>query len=536
MATGHGGADRPLPGYVLRDPIGRGATAEVWRGEPDGRPGRVVAIKRLRTDADRSSLEALRRDAEALAKLSHPSILPILDIVEDDPGVAIVTRYAAGGSLADWLGRIRGGLDPVQVADLGARVGAALAASHNAGIVHGDLKPANILFDAEGQPLVADFGASRLRGTSEPVIGTAEYLDPASLVDGRPSEATTDVYGLATTLYEALTGVPPYAGSSPQQTLAAADRGIHVPASDLVEVPTDLAATIERGLRREPADRFATIAEMASHLDESRRRLGSAPSSPPADTPAAIRPSMAPSARADEPHGPPPSPRERSGTTLFGPRPPTADAPPATPPGLDRRLLIVAAILVIAIPIGIVTWLSTSSADAPLEPTPGTDDRATDDSPGDGSEEAADDAIDVDPDERADGGSELRDPPPDCPDAVTPTLTAPTQPADVDGQGCSVPAAWDGRVLEVAIDGDLQRFDLPGDGQDMLLFGDFSCDGRETPALYRPSSGEVFVFPILDPDDEVTVRAQPDEVPDATARVVVDAQGCARVDLDPGTG
>lgn len=529
MATGQDGSGQPLPGYVLRDLIGRGPTAEVWRGEPEGRPGRVVAIKRRRIDTERTALEALRREADALARLSHPGILPILDVVADGPGIAIVSRFVPGGSLADRLGRSLGGLDAFQVADLGACVGAALAASHNAGIIHGDLKPANILFDAAGQPLVTDVGAARVRSTCEPIAGTVEYLDPASIVDGRSSGPMTDVYGLAATLYEALTGAPPYAGSSPHDTLEASDRGIHVPVAELVEVPSDLAATIERGLRRDPAQRFTTMAEMADRLDGSRRRLGSAPSGSPADAPPATTPSTDHPLRAD-PNGPPPAPRRHSTTTLFGPRPPT---------GPDRRRVLLAATLVISIPFGIVTWLGTGSGeDAPIEGIQAQD--TGDLRPVSPSTQGPDDPNDMDPDQSpgdpTEPAAEPRAAPPACPDRVTPTLRAPTQPVDVDGRGCSVPAAWDGQILEVAIDGELQRFDLPGDRQDTLLFGDFSCDGRETPALYRPASGEVFVFPTLDPDEEVTVRAQPDVVPDATAQVVLDVGGCARVELDPGAG
>lgn len=498
MATGHGASGHPLPGYVLRDRIGQGPIGEVWRGEPVGRPGRVVAIKRLLLDVDRAALAALRQDADALARLSHPAILPILDIVTDDPGVAIVTRYAPGGSLADRLGRLQGGLDAIQVADLGARIGAALAASHDAGIIHGNVKPTNILFGADGHPLVADLGAAHLRGSSDPLTGTAAYLDPASGADGRPRGPTTDVDGLAATLDAALTGVPPSAGPNAHETLAASDRGVHVPTGELMEVPSDLTAIIERGLHRDPAERFSTIAEMADALEACRRRLGSAPPPPP---PAAVF--------------------------------------PTTRPSTDRRLLLLAAALVISIPFGIVMWLATSSGgDVTIQHTlPAHPEDPARNEP---AVSAADEPTDGDPEQRtADPTEPVATPhaaPPPCPDAVTPILNAPTQPADVDGRGCSVPAAWDGQVLEVAIDGQLRRFDLPGDEPDTLLFGDFNCDGRETPALYRPASGELFVFPSLDPDAEVTVRAEPDLVPDATAEVVLDEQGCARVDLRTTAG
>src|SRR5690606_38993582 len=120
---------------------------------------------------DPSRIAELRREAEALERLSHPSILRLLDVVPDGPGVALVFPFAAGGSLAQRIAEAPDGLDATFVADLGARLARALASAHNAGLIHRDVKPSNILFDVEGQPLLADLGTALLRGESAPAAG-----------------------------------------------------------------------------------------------------------------------------------------------------------------------------------------------------------------------------------------------------------------------------------------------------------------------------------------------------------------------------
>jgi hypothetical protein len=161
--------DDELPGYLLHQRIGVGAASEVYRAEPVGSPGRPVAVKRLRIDAPPRAVDELRREAMVLARLSHPSLMRILDIVPDGDGVALVLPLAAGGSLAARLATADGGLEPAEAADLGARLASALAAAHDAGLVHRDVKPGNILFDAEGQPLLGDFGTARLLSERAPV-------------------------------------------------------------------------------------------------------------------------------------------------------------------------------------------------------------------------------------------------------------------------------------------------------------------------------------------------------------------------------
>lgn len=212
--------------YRLVSALGTGSSAHVFLAE-DVSLGRRVAVKVLQPALARDAVFLKRFEAEArsVASLNHPHILRVFDWGEDADGPYLVLEYLAGGSLRDLLDR---GvlLDQAQAARLGTEVAQGLAYAHARGLVHRDVKPANLLFDEEGRVRVADFGVARALAEAawtEPagaMIGTARYASPEQArglkVDGR-----SDVYSLALVLYESLTGQVPFTADTAAATLMA---------------------------------------------------------------------------------------------------------------------------------------------------------------------------------------------------------------------------------------------------------------------------------------------------------------------------
>jgi len=241
-----------VPGYDVAHLLGYGATGEVWLAR-EVATGEAVALKRLRCGGGMRERDRVRREAAVLAALEHPHLVRLRTVVTLADELVLVLDHAAGGSLSALMGA-RGTLLPGEVVTIATPLAQALAAVHARGVVHGDVSPANVLFTADGRPLLADLGVARLLG--EPVgvpEGTPEFADPA-VVAGAPPDASTDVFGLAAVCFAALTGVPPVAGGGPAP--------LHRLAAD---VPGELVDVIHAAMAPDPVDR-PTAAELASAL------------------------------------------------------------------------------------------------------------------------------------------------------------------------------------------------------------------------------------------------------------------------------
>jgi len=273
-----------LPGYDVQEVIGAGATGQVWRAR-ELSSGDTVALKRLLPDADPRAVEALRREASLLRTLDTPYVVRLRAVVDEGPSAVLVLDHAPGGSLANLLAR-RGALDPGEVITIGGPLAQALAAAHAVALVHGDVSPANVLFTADGMPLLADLGVARVAGERrDRVDGTAEYLDPAVAAGGEPDFAS-DVWALAALCHHLLAGTPPHAGDTVAADLDAAGNGGRAPLGLLAPTaPRALVAAIEAGLVADPGQRpdatgFASLLRRSHAAGPVRLHAGGGPLPP----------------------------------------------------------------------------------------------------------------------------------------------------------------------------------------------------------------------------------------------------------------
>jgi serine/threonine-protein kinase len=240
----------------------------VWRAR-DLQLERDVAVKLLHPHLlpDAVSRARLAAEARAAAALSHPAIVAVYEVDADGPTPALVMEYIAGGSLAARLAS-GGPLPPEAVARVGAEIAEALYLAHRQGIVHRDVKPGNILIGPDGRPRLADFGiahslergAERLTTTGT-VVGTLRAMAPEQL-RGEAITPRTDLYGLGTVLYEALTGRPPFIDTTPLALARAQAAG----PPPLDEGPAALAAIVRACLEPDPARRPLHAGALASAL------------------------------------------------------------------------------------------------------------------------------------------------------------------------------------------------------------------------------------------------------------------------------
>ncbi len=266
--------------YELDGVVGRGGMAEVYRAR-DIRLDRIVAIKTLRADLARDQIfqARFRREAQSAASLNHPSIVAVYDTGEDMasglPVPYIVMEYVDGRTVRDLLQEGHR-LLPERSIEIIDGVLRALDYSHQAGIVHRDIKPGNVMVTRNGDVKVMDFGIARAMSDAQAtmtqtaqVIGTAQYLSPEQ-ARGERVDSRSDLYSTGCLLYELLTGRPPFTGDSPVAIAYQHVRENPVPPSRVdPDVPPWADAIVLKAMAKSPADRYQTAADMRADLQRA---------------------------------------------------------------------------------------------------------------------------------------------------------------------------------------------------------------------------------------------------------------------------
>ncbi|HSS16598.1 MAG TPA: serine/threonine-protein kinase, partial [Candidatus Dormibacteraeota bacterium] len=280
-AESHGEQGPPQPelprefgDYELLEEVGRGGQGVVFRAWQKSL-NRTVAVKIIGIGqfTTNAHLKRLRREAAAAAKLNHPGIVPVYEVGERDGTYYFSMRFVEGDNLDEVVGR--GPVSARQAAELIAKIARTVHYAHEHGILHRDIKPGNILLDANGEPHLTDFGLARLvehgstvTGSLE-VMGTPSYMAPEQAV-GNNAELSraTDVYGLGAVLYELLTGHPPFAGGTTYETIhLLLDSEPRQPRLWNPKVDRDLSAVCLKCLEKNPRHRYSSALELAEDLE-----------------------------------------------------------------------------------------------------------------------------------------------------------------------------------------------------------------------------------------------------------------------------
>jgi len=312
--------------YRLNRPIASGGMAEVWEAT-DETLARRVAVKLLHPHLarDDSFVRRFRAEAVAAARLAHPSIVSVYDTFSAEGLEAIVMELVVGTTMRADLDE-HGPMRLEAVLAIGTQVADALGAAHASGLVHRDVKPANILLSADGRVLVADFGIAKAAEGADltnagAMVGTAKYLAPEQ-VEGGAIDGRADLYALGVVLYEALTGTPAFDEETDTATaLARLHRYPVEPRRLRPEIPVATEAVVMQAMSRAPADRFASAAAMRTALLGAGADPRRAPAA--AVAAAAANPSSVPAPASAAPPAPPARPATP---------PPIAPIPPTPAP------------------------------------------------------------------------------------------------------------------------------------------------------------------------------------------------------------
>ena len=264
--------------YEIESLLGQGGMARVFRGT-DRVLGRTVAIKVLSPQfaGDEQFVARFRREAQAAAALNHPNIVSVYDTGDQGDVHFIVMEYVEGRTLRDVI-RNEGPLLPERGTEIAEAVARAVSSAHQAGLVHRDIKPGNIMLTRDGEVKVMDFGIARtstgdtLTQTAA-VLGTASYLSPEQ-AQGLPVDARSDIYSLGCVLFEMLTARAPFAGDSPVAIAYKHVKEDPVPPSRInPDVPGSLDAVILKCMAKNPVNRYQTAQELRQDLERAAQGL-----------------------------------------------------------------------------------------------------------------------------------------------------------------------------------------------------------------------------------------------------------------------
>src|SRR5439155_1346544 len=263
-----------LGDYELLDEVGRGGQGVVFRARQKSL-NRIVALKVISLGqwASKAHLKRFRLEAEAAARLEHPSIVPIHEVGERDGSCYFSMKLVEGGQLDEVVRRTP--MSIRQAAELIAKVARTVHYAHEHGILHRDIKPGNILLDQKGEPHLTDFGLARLVETESTVtrtmevLGTPSYMAPEQAVGNNAAlAAETDVYGLGAVLYQLLTGQPPFAGGTTYETIKLLlDTEPRQPRLLNPKIDRDLSTICLKCLEKDPKRRYSSALALAEDLE-----------------------------------------------------------------------------------------------------------------------------------------------------------------------------------------------------------------------------------------------------------------------------
>jgi len=325
---------RRIGRYEILEELGRGAMGAVYRAR-DPQIGRTVAIKVVRTTGltDQEVEEYKQRffrEAQAAGQMSHPGIITIHDITEDEAGnPCLIMEYVEGTTLADLLtppgtGMPAERLTLEQSLDIGVQMAHALDYAHRRGVVHRDIKPANILITSEGRSKIADFGIAKLEGTqlttTGAVMGTPAFMSPEQFTGGK-LDGRSDLFSLGAVLYWMCTGEKPFAGDT---VSAVSFKIVYQPPVDPRKLNPSLPGPVDsvlmKCLAKDPAQRYPSAKELAADLEAARSGRHVSVAAPLADDVTAVGFPMPPA----------PSPTAKQ---------PAAAEKPARPAPVEQRVI-----------------------------------------------------------------------------------------------------------------------------------------------------------------------------------------------------